>query len=203
MTAGELQKYRSLGDGELVEAILQGDQAGAAALLVDRCGPAFKHLVQNKYPMLGMEAGDLVGEVFLALRGNDWRALRDFRGRNAEGGTCRLETYVTVIAARLLWKKLDRAVKGLDWKAPPMDQESVRPAGVRRARTLTVDEMMDAVMALEREEDRRVLLLYKIQGRSAEEVAGLLGVSTACVYTRCTRALARLRVLLNEDGRHE
>lgn len=172
-------------------------------MLVDRCGPAFKHLVRNKYPMLGMEVGDLVGEVFLALRGNDWKALRDFRGRNASGGACRLETYVTVVAARLLWKKLDRAVKGLDWKAPPMDEETVGPEGAFRARTLTVDEVMDAVMALEREEDRQVLLLYKIQGRSAEEAAGMLGVSVACVYTRCTRALARLRALLNEEGGRE
>lgn len=202
MGAVKFQHYRELSDQNLIEYILDGDTAAMAALLIDRCGPSLKYLIQRKFPMLGIEFDELVSDVFLVLRKEDWKALRAFRGRDGRGKNCRLKTYVSAIAARLLWKKLDRAVKEVDWKATPITLDGLQDVPAPPNGVLRTTEVLDAIMALKNPCDRELLLLYKLQGWSTEEVAARLGISTANVYTRCNRALKQLRTLLEEGSRH-
>ncbi|HOH30066.1 MAG TPA: RNA polymerase sigma factor [Candidatus Hydrogenedentes bacterium] len=202
MDAAEFQKYRGLSDQNLIACIVGGDTMAAVALLIDQCGPRLKYLTQCTFSMLGIEFDEIVSATFLILRKNDWRALRSFRGRDERGRSCRLKTYVSVIAARMLWKKLDRAMKGIDWKATPITLDGLKDVPAPPDRVLRAAELMDAIMALENPCDRELLLLYKLQGWSAEEVAARLNISTANVYTRCNRALKQLRTLLEEGSRH-
>lgn len=202
MGAVEFQKYRGLSSGDLIGHILEGDGVAVAALLIDRCGPSLKYLAQHKFAALGLQFDEVVNEVFLVLRKDDWKALRAFRGDSPGGASCRLETYVSVIAARLLWKKMDRAVKGIDWNAAPITVDGMHDLSAPPDGALRTAEVMDAIMALENPRDRELLLLYKLQDRSADEVAARLGISTANVYTRCNRALKQLRAVLEEGSRH-
>ncbi|MEV5016875.1 SigE family RNA polymerase sigma factor [Streptomyces sp. NPDC053780] len=58
--------------------------------------------------------------------------------------------------------------------------------------------LLDALARLPAK-DRAVVVLRYWEDRSVEQTADVLGVSSAAVRTRCSRALGRLRELLGED----
>lgn len=185
--------YQEMDDRSLIAAVIGGDPDAAATLLIYRCGSRLKYLGQCKFSMLRLQFEEIVGEVYVALSRNDWRALRLFRGGDPGEVPCSLESYVSVIAARLLWKKLEQAVKEIDWNAAPIHLDGLQIPDDRCVRFQNAAEVLDAIMSLENPVDRELLLRYKVEGRSTEEVAQHLGISPANVYTRCSRAIRMLR----------
>lgn len=191
-------RYESMRDEELVAQILEGDESAAAYLIVIVCGSRLKFLTKQKFRTLKLEFDEVVSELFIHLKKNDWKALRDFRGQNKSGRSCKLSNYISLIASRLLWKKMQRAVKDIDWILPlhEVDGWLISDESVERKRL--VEYVIEAIMSLENPGDREVLLLYKIEGRSVHEVGEILNISSGNVYTRCTRALKNLRLLLEQ-----
>jgi hypothetical protein len=71
--------YKGLSDEELISLITGGDRNAAAYLLIEKCGKQLKYLVTQKFAVLGILFHELVSEMFLYLREDDWKKLRDFR----------------------------------------------------------------------------------------------------------------------------
>jgi RNA polymerase sigma-70 factor (ECF subfamily) len=69
----------------------------------------------------------------------------------------------------------------------------------RRLIRAELRERVQAALARLGPRDREVLVLRHLEGLSTAEVAGVLGLSAGAVMTRHTRALVRLRALL-QDG---
>ena len=63
-------------------------------------------------------------------------------------------------------------------------------------RKMEINRMLDAIGQLKSTE-RAVLVLCELEGRSAAEVARLLGMTTANVYTINFRAKANLRKVMS------
>ncbi len=190
--------HELLPETELVAQIVAGDERAAVYLLLDRCGPALKYLCQVKYRSANLELDETVSEVFALLKKNDWKALRDFRGQSTAGRACSLSHYVLCIAARLLQKKSIRLVKETTWLKPLDDIEDYAVPDEREDRRRTAADVIEGIMALESPADRAVLLLYKIEGREVNEVASIMRTTPANVYTRCNRAIERLRASMGE-----
>jgi hypothetical protein len=171
-----------------------------AWLLCDHCGPRLKYLATVRYRTLGWEFDELVGELYLHLSKREWQALRLFAGQNGDGRACSLVSYITLIASRLMGRKLQgRASESAarvahdngEIQNVPDPSPSTRerpPSWHRRSwnwktrRTRHPDPSTS------------------YRGVDVNEIAALLGISTANAYTRCHRAIARLRNLLKEDG---
>ena len=196
------QAHSGADDEKLLKAVYSGDEAAIMTLLVDRCGSRLKYLVLRKFPMLRLSFEELLSEVYLKLSANDWKALRAFRGVGPTGKRCTLETYVSVIASRLLWKKTERAVKEIDWNATPIEGDTLNVDQAAFARSPLAAEVAEAIMLLDNPQDRIVLQLYKIDGLDTKEVAARLGISPGNVHTRCCRALKNLRAVLAEGNGH-
>lgn len=194
------QHCEVMSDEEIVAEIIAGDKWVTAYLLIVRCGSRLSFLAKGKFRTLGLEFDEVVSELFLHLQKNDWKALRDFRGQSKSGKSCKLENYISLIASRLLWKKMNRTVKDLDWILPLHEVEGWLISDNSVERYQLVEYVIEAIMSLENTGEREVLLLYKIEGRSVQEVAEILNISTGNVYTRCSRALKNLRILLEEGG---
>ena len=194
-----METLSALSDGQLVSKILDGDMDAAAHLLAHRCGPGIKYLVQGKYRSLGLEFHEVVNELFLLLRKHDWKALKEFRGTNSAGVSCKLSNYVYCIAARWLSRKMGKTVKENTWTVS-LDELDMSVIAQKSPETpqLNTGELMEAVMALPDPIDRAVVVLYKIEDRGVDEVATRLGISTANVYTRCSRAIKAMRNSLRE-----
>lgn len=194
--------YCSLNDKELITAIVQGDEQAVVYLLIEKCGSRLKYLTSGKFRTLQLEFEELVSELFIALSEQDWKALREFAGHNQDGQTCRLENYISTIASRRLWKKMDQAVKDIEWILPLYADEDPQIPDAAAEREQLASEVLQAIMTMENPIERAVLLLYKIEGREVHEVAAMLNISPGNVYTRCCRALTTLRTLLEERGDH-
>ncbi|MGB3641358.1 MAG: sigma-70 family RNA polymerase sigma factor [Rivularia sp. (in: cyanobacteria)] len=194
------QSYQAMSDEEIVTQIIEGDEWAVAYFLIYKCGSRLKFLAQKKFQTLKLEFHEVVSELFIHLHKNDWKALRDFRGKSKFGRSCKLENYISLIASRLLWKRMNLAVKDIDWIVPLYDVEGSLIPDNSVERQQLVESVIEAIMSLENIGEREVLLLYKIEGRSVDEVAEILNISTNNVYTRCSRGLKNLQVLLEKGG---
>jgi len=56
------QKYKSLSDGQLIDAIISEDRQAIEFLLINRMGAKFKHMCRT-YPHAGVEPEDLTRET--------------------------------------------------------------------------------------------------------------------------------------------
>jgi len=191
------RQYDGVTDMELVNRVLAGDALAAVCLVAGRCGPGLKFLAQVKYASLGMELDDLISEVFIRLQENNWQALQDFRGSTHDGRSCSPVTYVLCIAARMLWKRMDKSVKENTWLMPlhEMDGLAYSPEGANRQRIAA--EVIEAIMTLRNPADRLALMLYKVDGLDVEEVARIMKTTPSNVHTRCSRAVKALREKLS------
>jgi RNA polymerase sigma factor (sigma-70 family) len=105
------QEPRAPSDHEIIARIVSGDGEALAFLLTVRSGAALKYLCQqNRASRLDLM--DLVQDVALKLIANDYKALRDFVGKNAATARlCSLERYVFVIARNHIQRLNKRAMK--------------------------------------------------------------------------------------------
>ena len=189
-------------DADIVAQILEGNAHATAHLLIHRCGPGLKYLVQHKYRTLGIEFNELVSELYLILRKNDWQALRAYRGANDAGRGCKLAHYIHCIAARWLFRKMGKAVKDSQ-RLVSLDimERDVAASDTAGESAMTRADLVELATLLPDEMDRTVLLLYKIEGKEVSEVARLLNTSETNVYTRTSRAIQALRTRLATEGR--
>ncbi|MDN3022222.1 3-oxoacyl-ACP synthase III family protein [Streptomyces sp. S.PB5] len=94
--------------GDLVNAVLFGDGAGAAVLTADPQGPALLRTL-NRCTGLGREPGQIIDWFGLADRHEDRQALtEDYKA---------IEENIPVMAVEILWELLD----DLDWSPDDLD----------------------------------------------------------------------------------
>lgn len=128
---------------------MRGDEQAVVYLLVEKCGSRLKYLTSGKFRTLQIEFEELVSELFIALSEQDWKALRDFTGQNQAGQSCRLENYISIIAARRLWKKMDQTVKEIDWILPLYMNEDPQIPDEAAERQQLASEVLQAIMGWE------------------------------------------------------
>lgn len=198
----QVSPFQRFNDFELIDAIIGGDDLALNCLLIERCGPAFKRLCQM-HPAAKVDLEDITQEVCLILLQNNWKALREFNGRNsATNRQCQLTTYVITCAVRWIRKKSKALMSEIVWSTALIDEEGnqidIRDEKSDNARLDL--EIHDAIMTLRSCQERYVLLEHKIKGRSPAEVAADLNTSVANIYTISSRATKNLRILLTNGG---
>lgn len=197
------EPYRSLSDAFLIERIIGGEEMAFAYILIEHCGPRFKFLVHKScYRELNFTLDELTNEVAILLKHNDFRDLCLFRG--LDGATpCSLKTYITVIANRFLSRKLRKFLqeKQSFGTQVPLCESIVRHRNDAHDSTRT--DILDDFAHLLSTREIDVLRYYKLEKRSVEEVAELLNITVANVYSICSRAIGRLRDILREEVCHD
>jgi RNA polymerase sigma factor (sigma-70 family) len=194
--------FDSLEDSEIIASIISGEKEAISYLLIERCGPKLNYLCSYKFKSLGMEFPEMISETYETLSRNEWKVLRDFKGQNAMGVTCKLSNYVSLIMSRILYKRIKIKLKETDNNLPLINIENDLSFSQTDENLYISHDIVDAVMALENEHERQVILLYKIKGYSVEEVCQLLGITPANLYTICNRAMSHLRSILEVRGYH-
>jgi RNA polymerase sigma-70 factor (ECF subfamily) len=175
-------------DDELLRAARQGDAAALETLLV-RYQP---HLYRFGLRMCGnpADAGDVAQESLISMA----RSLRDFRGDSS------VSSWLYTIARRFCIKKRRRrkdaparedsldagsdAGRQVADRAPDPEQ-----AATNRELATVLTHAIDALDPPLRE----VLVLRDVEGLSAPEVAGVVGISVDAVKSRLHRARVNVR----------
>jgi RNA polymerase sigma-70 factor (ECF subfamily) len=172
-------------DRQLLERCLDG-APGAWQDFVDRFLGLVTHVVDHTAHSKGIRIDpstrdDLVAEVFLTLIANDYAALRRFR-RN-----CSLATYLTVIARRVVVRRLLRLSRA---ESPVGVLEVVDDHPPTRLEN--GEEVQRLLSSLEPKE-ASVVRMYHLEGKSYEEISRLVGISTNTIGPMLSRAREKMR----------
>ena len=175
-------------DRSLLDRCLSG-KPGAWREFVDRFMGLVVHVVNHtaQCRSLNLSAADredYAAEVFLAIVENDLAVLRHFRGK------CALATYLTVVARRVVVRKMaenrsatplgDMVAEAESDEAPPEQRISDREEVGR-----LLDELRGSEAAAVR--------MYHLEGKSYQEISSLVGVPVNSVGPMLSRARAKLR----------
>jgi len=134
---------------------------------------------------------DLFQSFFLSLMRDDFRKLRQFRGRRDASLTCWLRVVTARQTIDYLRKREASAICTTDNFAPDNSDPAASLMDLEQKRLLS--QTLEALAP----SDRLFVELYFYQCLPPEEVARTLRVSTSAVYTKKSRILTRLRVSLN------
>jgi len=176
-------------DAELIRSILDGQTDRFAELVRRHQDRVFGILGRHSRNAHTVE--DLAQQTFL----NAWRALPRFDGRSP------FEHWISVIAVHVALDHLRREKRrtdeiglpelgedALDWLRTEGDDAA---PGRREAA-----ELLDAALQKLSPEDRLVLTLQELEGRSVKEISRLTGWSGVATRVRALRARGRLRKAL-------
>jgi RNA polymerase sigma-70 factor, ECF subfamily len=176
-------------DAELLNRIRQGEMDEFAVLVQRHQTQVFGIL--HRYERDIQKVEDLAQETFLKA----WRFLDRFDGRAP------FHHWLSRIALRVALDHLRRQKRvraeiamsdlgesALDWLQAPADE--AEPAAAAAA------ELLHTAMAGLSPEDRQVLTLLELEGRSVKEICELIGSTNASVRVRAHRARAKLRKIL-------
>jgi RNA polymerase sigma-70 factor (ECF subfamily) len=127
---------------------------------------------------------DLTAEVFLAIIRNDFAALRRFRGKAS------LATYLTVIARRVVVRKLVESRSATPLGAIADNTVSAEPRAEER---ITDREEVEALLEHLDGSEAAVVRMYHLDGKTYQEISGVTGMPAGSVGPMLSRARAKLR----------
>jgi RNA polymerase sigma factor (sigma-70 family) len=189
------ETYKNLSDAVLIGKIIDGDQAAIVYLLIGRCGGRLKFLVKDRrYCKMGITLEDLVNEIFIIVKRDDFRVLKLFRGADVKK-TCSIETYISVIASRFLSKKLKKFLQE-KWHKSTQVTMYQSSADNDDEKQIGLNELTKRLSANE----KKVIELYKLGGMSVGDVAGILETTETNIYTIYSRAINKLKKHFTDKG---
>jgi RNA polymerase sigma-70 factor (ECF subfamily) len=182
------------GDTELINQVLQGD-VNAFESLMNRYGEHVLKIVKSHvpYPSVGETTQDVFVRVF--------QSLSSYKG----GGS--FQSWLSTIAVRTCYDFWRKAYKNREipmsalsdrheeWLENVISDDSISSFEEKGAEREAA-EILDWALARLSPEDRMVLELVYMEGRSGKEAARLLGWSLANVKVRSFRAKKKLRKII-------
>lgn len=186
-------------DGELLEALRQGDPAAYRQLVTSNSANVYNVALK----LLGdeQEAEDVLQETFLSA----FEAIERFEGRS------KLSTWLYRIAynaslmrlrkrEQMTTFSLDRPLPGEDRAGHSVSRHLVDWSMVPDDQLLTAEarQVMDHAIAELPETLRSAFVLRDMQGLSGAETAEILGITVQAVKNRLHRARLQLRERLSE-----
>ncbi len=126
---------------------------------------------------------DLVAEVFLTLVSEDFAVLRRFR-RN-----CSLATYLTVIARRVVVRRLDVQFRN----GRPAAVPSAEPANDQAQERMENREEVQQLMLRLGPQEANVVRMYHLEGKSYQEISQVVGMSENSIGPVLSRAREKMR----------
>lgn len=149
------------------------------------------HTAQTRSVRLTPEdRDDLCAEVFLNIVKDDYGLLRHFRGQSS------LATYLTVIARRIVVRKLFQQKgatatggEGLHEASPKTDGNG---AGSNEQRISDRDEVQHLLEGLSATE-ARIVCMYHLDGNSYNEISSVVGIPENSIGPILSRARSKMR----------
>jgi RNA polymerase sigma-70 factor (ECF subfamily) len=181
-------------DRQLLQRCL-AHKAGAWNDFVDRFLGLIYHVIAHtahlrSHPLRPEDTEDLAAEILLQIVSNDYAVLRQFKGNSS------LATYLTVIARRICVHELSRRAQEREvpsgGEGRDLDQTPAEDVGRAELGLESLEEVARLLRKLPSQE-REVVRLYYLEGRTYEEISTELGVPVNSIGPVLSRARKKLR----------
>ncbi len=185
-------RYEPLSDGELMHALAAGDMEALGELYL-RHGKMVHDALRRSAPELSVaETEDLAQEVFLVLN----RTVNRYQER------ARFKAWLYTIAVRMAagWRRTHWARRHI------LNRLRGRPIAIAPGRNSVHDrdlELRDTLtqaIATLPEDQRDVLFLHAVEGFTGEEIARILRIKPATVWTRFFRARRKILAFIEKEA---
>ncbi len=180
----------------LLAGCLKGDKAAWDALVLQYSKLAYSTIRKTLTLHHAFAQDDIVEDLhqdfFLRLCENDFRKLRQFKGERG----CSLASWLRIIAVRLTvdYLRLKRPTTVEVQETLASDQPETPDTLIDREEERQIAKALDSLSP----RDRLFVDLHFYRGLPPEEVAAILNVSVAAVYTLKSRLLDKLREVLKK-----
>lgn len=162
------QSYKEFDDKKLIDLTLSGNEEAMLFLLFERYSPLLKKLCRRYYGDLNF-LEQLQVELFIHLKSNDWRYVRNFGWRSSFG------TWLGTVAGNLFIKKMPELI-GID-KFPVSigengenDEVNIPEPEPPHENDMHMTLLIEAIQQLE-DKDQRFILLREFDGYTPKEIA--------------------------------
>ncbi len=159
---------------------------------VDRFLGLVVHVVGHTSQVRGIDLtredrDDLCAEVFLGIVQNDYAVLRNFRGHSS------LATYLTVVARRIVVKKLlEKQMAARATGSPHAALSTADPNPGPEQRLGDHEEVQRLLNGLKGAE-AQIVRMYHLEGKSYREISSALGVPENSIGPILARARSKMR----------
>lgn len=185
-----IQMSLKIDDKQLIDRIIAGNNLLAAHFLKQKCLSTFVYINNTRLKGLDLDVDDLINDFYLYLQENNWEKLRTFRFES------KLQTWINLVASRYLLKKYYKDLKEKARKGTQIDEIQSFIDNDQNNK-LVKTELIEAIAQLKDKRGQLVILLF-LQGFDSGEIGEQIGTTTSNVYTIKSRAIEKLRTLLND-----
>jgi RNA polymerase sigma-70 factor (ECF subfamily) len=176
-------------DERLVRSARSGDDEAFSALVRRYKRKVFA--IAGHYAHSGSEVEDICQETFVKA----YRGLAKYRG------DAPFDHWLSRIAVRTCYDALrKRRKEERDVPLESVMRELEAPGSEDGMSPVRAREILDSALARLRPEERLVVTLLELEGKTVREVAGLTGWSEGNVKVRAHRARKALKIILESDG---
>jgi len=185
-------RHRSSEEVDLVRQVCANNPEAISNLYCNFLLPIAKTVIRALRAQ-SVDPEELANTLFIRLSEKDWHSLRTWEGTNLPGWLWRVG-YRSLLG---ILKESGRCDPLTDWHEASLAQDDTVLHQLLRDETGFL--LLEAIDNLDSPRDRRVLRLHYLQSKELAEVADEVGVLVATAYVIKSRALARLRTIL--EGR--
>ncbi len=186
-----------LSDQELVAKILENDQDAISCFLKIRCKNVLTYIKSNLFRDNYIEIDDLISELYLYLKEDNWKKLREFEYRS------KLTTWISVVAFRYFRKKYSELVTDNRLFCPiDVGRDYIKIDNFDENWQAKID-LLDAINRIKNPTYKLVLLRMEIEGYEPGEMAKKLNTTVSNVYNIKSRARKELQTIFSEVRRYE
>ena len=174
-------------DGQTVSDILLGNELTIKYFFFEECTPMFKNIKHEIFDY-HIDRYELINELYLYLRENDWQKLRQFDYH------CKLTTWVWEVAMRFFAKKRDELIENesSEHLMPKQIAEDYYPFLEEEGEN-EEEKAENTLNRLKNKRYRYVIQKLVLEDYKPQKLADEMGITVDNLYNIKRRALQRLK----------
>ncbi len=185
------KELKGMTDQKIIAELIADNASVVEFVFYQKCKAMFEYAVKSIFTYQ-VTRNELISELYLFLRDDNWRKVREFEGRS------KFTTWLSVVSIRFFLKRKASLID-VEAKYALCSDKVMNLAGKNAHEEMIGKiDLINAIQRLKSPRDKYVILSLEIEGYDADEVALNLGVTKANLYNIKKRALEKLSKSLTE-----
>ena len=184
--------FKKLTDQQILENVFSDEGKVIQYLFYTKCNSMFCFIIKDMFSSNHIERDELINELYLYLKENNWERLRKFEGRS------KLTTWLSVVAVRFFINNRSRLIDSRGRNDLNIAHAENIASKTSHEHFIQNMDLYEAINKLKNPRDKFVILALEIEGRDKKEVAENLNTSIDNLYNISKRAKDRLSGILKD-----